>query len=310
MTSLQLIAIGLGAVGAGAILMIVVALTRETSGDRVQARLGQFGTKQIQTLESIELQQPFFERSLRPLVRRFSRGAGRLSSASFASRTASRLATAGSPGFLTVPDWIALKVIVAGGLGFGILLLLLLIRAPFTTALLMGLLFTGIGYIAPEFWLGSRIRQRKRQIVRMLPDSLDLLTISVRAGLGFDAALQRVVENVPGPLTEELRRALAEIRVGKQRREALRAIIPRTDVRALTNFIGAILQAEQLGVPIARVLQVQSEQLRIERRQRAETSAAKAPVKMLLPLVGCILPSLFVVILGPALILISQGLPG
>jgi tight adherence protein C len=174
----------------------------------------------------------------------------------------------------------------------------------------MTLLFVGIGYVAPEFWLGQRIRARQHQIVRRLPDSLDLLTISVRAGLGFDAALQRVVEKVPGPLSVEFRRALAEIRVGKQRREALRAIVPRTQVRPLTSFIGAILQAEQLGVPIARVLQIQAEQLRIERRQRAEASAGKAPVKMLFPLIGCILPALFVVILGPALILISTSLPG
>ena len=133
----------------------------------------------------------------------------------------------------------------------------------------------------------------------MIPDALDLLTISVRAGLGFDAALGKVVEKLKGPLTEEFRRALAEVRVGKARRDALRDIVPRTEVQALTNFIGAIIQAEQLGVSISKVLQVQSEQLRIERRQRAEEMAAKAPIKMLFPLVGCIFPSLFIVILGP-----------
>ena len=127
-------------------------------------------------------------------------------------------------------------------------------------------------------------------------------------GLGFDAALGKVVEKLKGPLTEEFRRALAEIRVGKPRRDALRDIVPRTEVQALTNFIGAIIQAEQLGVSISKVLQVQSEQLRIERRQRAEEMAAKAPIKMLFPLVGCIFPSLFIVILGPAIILIIIGL--
>ena len=147
----------------------------------------------------------------------------------------------------------------------------------------------------------------QKAIIRMIPDSLDLLTISVRAGLGFDAALQKVVEKVKGPLSDEFRRALAEVRVGKQRRDALRDIIARTDVPPLTNFIGAIIQAEQLGVSISKVLQVQSEQLRIERRQRAEEQAAKAPIKMLFPLVGCIFPSLFIVILGPAIILIVQN---
>jgi tight adherence protein C len=307
---MPLIAIGLGAISAGAILMIFVALTREGAGDRVQSRLDDLGRRQVQTLESIELEQPFFDRSIRPIIRRLSGTASRLSTASFATRTDSRLAIAGNPSDLGVPDWLALKVISLLVAGIGGALVLLIFRASFSTVILLGLVFAAIGYVGPEFWLGQRIRQRQKQILKRLPDSLDLLTVSVRAGLGFDAALQRVVEKVPGPLSEEFRRALSEIRVGRQRREALRAIVPRTDVKALTTFIGAILQAEQLGVPIARVLQIQSEQLRIERRQRAEATAAKAPVKMLFPLVGCILPALFVVILGPALILISTSLPG
>ena len=167
-----------------------------------------------------------------------------------------------------------------------------------------------VGYIAPEFWLGRRIRARQKAILLQIPDALDLLTISVRAGLGFDAALAKVVEKLQGPLVDEFRRALAEVRVGKARRDALRDIVPRTEVAALTNFIGAIIQAEQLGVSISKVLQVQSEQLRIERRQRAEEMAAKAPIKMLFPLVGCIFPSLFIVILGPAIILIIKNLAG
>ena len=122
----------------------------------------------------------------------------------------------------------------------------------------------------PEFWLGGRVKKRQKAILLQIPDALDLLTISVRAGLGFDAALGKVVEKLKGPLVDEFRRALAEVRVGKARREALRDIVPRTEVQPLTNFIGAIIQAEQLGVSISKVLQVQSEQLRIERRQRAE----------------------------------------
>jgi tight adherence protein C len=165
----------------------------------------------------------------------------------------------------------------------------------------------GVGYLAPEFWLGQKIRSRRQAILESLPDSIDLLTISVRAGLGFDAALTRVAEEVAGPLSDEFRRALAEIRVGKERRDALRDIVARTQVPPVTSLIGAILQAERLGVPISRVLQVQSETLRVERRQRAEEMAAKAPIKILFPLVGCIFPSLFIVILGPALILIIRN---
>jgi tight adherence protein C len=306
---MPLIAIGLGAICAGSILIIVVALSRELSGNRVEARLNQFGRPVVHTLEEIELEKPFLERGLRPIVRRLSGATTRLTSASFAASTAKRLETAGNPGDLTVPDWLALKVIVGGLLGGGLFVLFLIFRSPLTTALIIGLGGVGIGFVGPEFWLRTRIRERKRLILKTLPDSLDLLTISVKAGLGFDAALQRVVDKVPGPLSYEFRIALAEIRVGKQRRDALRAILPRTDVKPLSAFIGAVLQAEALGVPIARVLQIQSEQIRIERRQRVETSAAKAPVKMLFPLVGCILPALFVVILGPAIILIAQNLP-
>jgi tight adherence protein C len=172
------------------------------------------------------------------------------------------------------------------------------------------LLGFGIGFLLPEFWLGNKIKARQKVILKMIPDTLDLLTISVRAGLGFDAALAKVVEKMPGPLTDEFRRALAEVRVGKARRDALRDMIPRTNVGPLSAFIGAIIQAEQLGVSISKVLQVQSDQLRIERRQRAEEQAAKAPIKMLFPLVGCIFPSLFIVILGPALISIMQTMGG
>ncbi len=171
---------------------------------------------------------------------------------------------------------------------------------------MLGIVGFGIGFLLPEFWLGNKIKARQKVILKMIPDTLDLLTISVRAGLGFDGALAKVVEKLPGPLTDEFRRALAEVRVGKARREALRDMVPRTNVQPLSNFIGAIIQAEQLGVSISKVLQVQSEQLRIERRQRAEEMAARAPIKMLFPLVGCIFPSLFIVILGPALISIVK----
>jgi len=140
-----------------------------------------------------------------------------------------------------------------------------------------------------------------------LPDALDLLTISVEAGLGFDAALAKVVEKMYGPLVDEFRQALAEVRMGRSRRDALRDVASRADAQPVSNFIGAIVQAEQLGVPIAKVLQIQSNQLRIERRQRAEEAAAKAPVKMLFPMVGCIFPTIFIVILGPAVVTVMGG---
>ncbi|MBM4408753.1 MAG: type II secretion system F family protein [Chloroflexi bacterium] len=294
-------------VAAGAVLLIFYGLAGKSPVDPVQARLIQLGSMQARNLEELELQQPFLERTLKPLATRLSGSVARITSASFASRTQRRLALAGNPGDLTVSEWLGMKGIFAL-LGGGLLaVLMLLLSSGIVMVLTVGLFGTGMGYIGPEFWLGKRIKARQKAILRMIPDSLDLLTISVRAGLGFDAALAKVVEKVEGPLSEEFRRALAEVRVGKTRRDALRDIVPRTEVGPLTNFIGAIIQAEQLGVSISKVLQVQSEQLRIERRQRAEEMAAKAPIKMLFPLVGCIFPSLFIVILGPAIILIVQN---
>ena len=266
---------------------------------------------QAKNLEELELQAPFLERTLRPLAGRLSATTTRFTSSSFTAQTEKNLALAGNPGGLRVADWMGIKAISA--VVFAILFFLLFTFALNTGIVLgvaLGAVGVVVGYIAPEFWLSRRRRARQHAIVMELPDALDLLTISVRAGLGFDAALAKVVEKMEGPLVDEFRRALAEVRVGKARRDALRDIIPRTEVPALTNFIGAIIQAEQLGVAISKVLQVQSEQLRIERRQRAEEMAAKAPIKMLFPLVGCIFPSLFIVILGPAIILIIKNLAG
>ena len=298
-------------VAAIAILLIFTGLAGNSPVDPVQARLTQLGTMQAKNLEELELQQPFFERTIRPIAARLSGATSRVASTSFTQTTEKRLALAGNPGGLRTADWLGIKA-VGAIVGAGIFILIFgiigVLGLPPILRLVMIPIGAMFGYTIPEFWLGGRVRKRQKAILLMIPDALDLLTISVRAGLGFDGALGKVVEKLKGPLTEEFRRALAEIRVGKARRDALRDIVPRTEVPALTNFIGAIIQAEQLGVSISKVLQVQSEQLRIERRQRAEEMAAKAPIKMLFPLVGCIFPSLFIVILGPAIILIMINL--
>ena len=300
-----LLPVVIAAAAAVAIVLIALGLAGGSAVDPVQARLTQLGTMQARNLEEIELQQPFLDRTFRPLVGKLSGTASRFTSVSFTQTAEKRLAMAGNPGDLRVADWLGIKVISA--VVFAILFFLVftfLLGTGAVLGVLIGLVGIMFGYIAPEFWLGRRVRGRQHAILLQIPDALDLLTISVRAGLGFDAALGKVVEKMNGPLTDEFRRALAEVRMGKARRDALRDIVPRTEVVPLTNFIGAIIQAEQLGVSISKVLQVQSEQLRIERRQRAEEMAAKAPIKMLFPLVGCIFPSLFIIILGPAIILI------
>jgi tight adherence protein C len=301
---LPIVMAGLAGVG---VLLVFYAMAGSRSVDPVQARLSQLGSMQAKTLEELELQQPIFERTLRPLATRLSGVAQRFASPQKVSRTEKRLSMAGNPGDLRTIDFLGLKFVVAAILALIFFVVGLLTGSAafgFVAALALG----GLGFFFPEIWLSRRIKKRQKQVLLAVPDTLDLLTISVRAGLSFDGALAKVVEKVKGPLSEEFRRALAEVRVGKARRDALRDIVGRTDVPALSNFIGAIVQAEQLGVPIAKVLQVQSEQLRIERRQRAEEAAAKAPIKMLFPLVGCIFPSMFIVILGPAVILIALNM--
>lgn len=294
---------------AGGVLLIVWALLGTRSADPVQARLTQLGTLEgVTSLEEIELQQPLMDRTLRPMMRRLSGIGTRLSSPGRVGRTESKLAEAGYPYGLRTIDFMGLKVVVAlAASGLGFLLFGLAMGNP-SQGFIIALGGLVIGFFAPDYWLTTRIRARQKAILLAIPDVLDLLTISVKAGLGFDAALGKVVEKTQGPLTDEFRRTLAEVRIGKARRDALREMVGRTNVPALTNFVSAIIQAEQLGVAIANVLEVQSEQLRIQRRQRAEEMAAKAPIKMLFPLVGCIFPSMFIVILGPALILIANNL--
>jgi tight adherence protein C len=302
----MLIPILIAAMAGLAVLLIFVGLAGNKSMDPVQARLTQLGSMQARSLEEIELQQPLFERTLRPLAVRLSGLAQRMTSPTQRSRTELRLSQAGNPAALRTTDFLGMKLVVAG-IAAGVTAMLGILRGDPTFGIFAAVPMGGVGFFAPEFWLSRRIKARQAKILKAIPDTLDLLTISVRAGLSFDGALAKVVEKTTGPLAEEFTRVLAEVRVGKVRRDALRDVIGRTEVPALTSFIGAIIQAEQLGVSISKVLQVQSEQLRIERRQRAEQMAAKAPIKMLFPLIGCIFPSMFIVILGPALILIMGG---
>jgi tight adherence protein C len=294
---------------ASGVLLIVWALLGARSSNPVHARLSQLGTLEgVTSLEEIELQQPVMERTMRPVIRRMAGLGARLTSRERIGRTEAKLAGAGYPYGLRTVDFLGLKVVVAIAIsGLTFLLVGLVLSGP-SNGVVAAILMLLVGFFVPDFWLSRRIKGRQKAILMAIPDTLDLLTISVKAGLGFDAALGKVVEKTEGPLSDEFRRALAEVRIGKARRDALKELVARTNVPALTNFIGAIIQAEQLGVAIANVLEVQSEQLRIERRQRAEEMAAKAPIKMLFPLVGCIFPSMFIVILGPAMILIAANI--
>ncbi len=295
----------IAALAAAAVLLITYGLSARQTKDAVQQRLEQL-IVQPKSLEELELQAPLFERVMRPLVQRLSRVANRGDRGGLIARTDAKLERAGYPGGLRGADWMGVKLLATFVIGVGVAALMLA-TGHVELAVLFGLIGAVIGFMGPEFWLGSRGRKRSFEMVLQLPDVLDLLTISVEAGLGFDAALAKVVEKMEGPLVQEFQQALAEIRMGRTRRDALRDVVARADSQPISNFIGAIVQAEQLGVPIAKVLQIQSQQLRIERRQRAEEAAAKAPVKMLFPMVGCIFPTIFIVILGPAIVTVMKG---
>jgi tight adherence protein C len=295
----------IAALAAAAVLLLTIGLTARPPKDAVQARLEQL-VAQPKSLEEFELQQPFAERVLRPLVRRLSRVGRSGDQGGVIARTDAKLEKAGYPGGLRGADWMGVKILCT--IVFAVVFFFLgLLMGKAAFGFIAALMGAALGFLGPEFWLGSQIKKRSMAMILQLPDALDLLTISVEAGLGFDAALAKVVEKMEGPLVNEFRQALAEIRMGRTRRDALRDIVGRAEAQPVANFIGAIVQAEQLGVPIAKVLQIQSQQLRIERRQRAEEAAAKAPVKMLFPMVGCIFPTIFIVILGPAVIAVMSG---
>jgi tight adherence protein C len=220
-----------------------------------------------------------------------------------------RLVVAGEP--MTLNGFLTLQVLTTGA--FLLLPPLLVLAAglslsPFVVIFIA--FFAGVGLILPYVWLQQRVGQRRNQIIKNLPDSFDLITTCVEAGLGLDAALARVAEKVEGPFADELRRMLREISLGKMRRDALRELGERTGVPDLVSFVNAVIQAEEMGSSVGVVLRVQAEQLRIRRRQRAEQQAFQAPIKMIFPLVLCIFPTLFIVILGPAVITIMNEFSG
>ncbi len=298
---IAIVALGLG--------MVLVALgMRRTQPDSINDRLSQF-TERPLSLEELELQQPFSQRVVVPVMRTILNALGKLSPKASAEKTRLNLQQAGNPGNI--------NPVMFGGMRLGLALLLVALvglvtfrSMAFTQALLYTAIGGVIGYLMPGIWLGQQIKKRKHNIVKALPDALDLLTISVEAGLAFDSALQRVSEKWDNELSKEFRRMLTDVRLGRSSREALKEMAARCGVDDVQSFIAAVIQAQQLGVSIGKILRVQSDQMRIRRRQRAEEAAQKAPIKMLFPMVFLIFPALFVVILGPAVPRIMNSLNG
>lgn len=263
----------------------------------IDERLSKF--TDTMSLEQLELQQPFHQRVIVPLVQSTLETIGKFSPKQNAEKLKRSLQAAGNPGGITPVTFAGMRVglALAMGLIFGIVTITSMSQQE---ALMYTPLGFVLGYLMPGIWLGQKIKKRKKDIVKALPDALDLLTISVEAGLGFDIALKRVTDKWDNELGKEFKRVLSDIALGRSRREALRDMAIRTDVEDVQIFTSAIIQAEQLGVSIAKILRLQSDQMRIRRRQRAEEQAQRAPILMLFPMVFLIFPSIFVVILGPA----------
>jgi tight adherence protein C len=226
----------------------------------------------------------------------------------YTENLARKTVLAGSPAGYEVDRLLVLKLLgLASGLVWIPLIFMVLGLQGLPSILMTGVLWTG-SFLAPDLSLANKIETRQHQIAVALPDILDLLVISVEAGLGFEQAIERTASSVPGPLSEEFRRVLQETRMGATRADALRAMDERTQVEELRSFILAMLQADAFGVSVSRILRSQADEMRVRRRLAAEEQAEKAPVKMLFPLVFCIFPAVFVVVLGPALIQINQVL--
>lgn len=253
-----------------------------------------------------EIERPFAERVIAPLGERLVGLGRRLVRADTARKIQYRLNIAGNPPAWDVNRILGLKVLglaLLGGLGF---LYVLGMSWPFYRVVLATALLAAVGYVLPNVLLYNAGQKREALMRNALPDAMDLLTISVEAGLGFDAAVSRVARNGDGPLNLEFARLLQEMQLGMGRTDAMRAMADRTSLADLKSFCGAMIQADSLGIPIARVLRIQSQEMRTKRRQRAEEKAQQVPVRIMIPLVLFILPCLFIVILGPAGIQIAE----
>jgi tight adherence protein C len=296
--------IALGLLVLAALVLLAIRLRRSQEPTSVEDRLEEFATlDQPPTLEEIELSQPFTQRVLIPLIEGLASLIKRFTPQERLESIRHRLDVAGNPYGWSAMQFLGLQLlstILFGGMGIVMVFVskqMTLTRRVF----LMGIIGAA-GYYLPALWLRSKGSRRQREIRRSMPNALDLLTICVEAGLGFDGAMARVAEKWNDELSREFTRVLQEIQLGKLRRDALRSMSDRIDINEMSTFVAAIVQAEELGVSIAKVLRIQSEEMRRRRRQRAEELARQAPIKMLPAIAFLIFPAIFVVLLGPAVI--------
>jgi tight adherence protein C len=297
----------------GAITLVVIGLRDRRESDPLQQRLAEFAARgETATLEEIELSQPISDRVIIPVARRIGELVSRITPQNALQATAHRLELAGSPRGMDPAIFWALKIILAVAIA-GFMLFIFTIGSidwSWGRKILVLAGFVALGFYFPEMILTSRIQRRQKAIRRAMPDALDLLTICVEAGLGFDGAVQKVSEKWDNELSRAFGRVILELSLGKLRREALRDMADRIGIPEMTSFVAAIIQSEQLGVSMAKVLRIQADQMRIKRRQIAEEAAHKAPIKMLIPMALLIFPSICIVLMTPALLSLLRSTLG
>ena len=280
-----------------------------SNADVVEGRLRIYETGVPLTVEQMELREPFLDRVVRPFFKRV----GRLIEQSLPERARQQISlslqVAGRPGGMSAGDFIAVRYALTAALCVLGILIGALLRNPLALALLAAV-GAVIGLYGPTFWLRSRLNSRRSEIQLELPDVIDVLVVCVEAGLTFESSMERVVEKYDHALSEEFGRVMQEIRLGRPRLEALEDMGERTGVDELNNFVQAIIQSEQLGSGISRILRIQSDEIRLKRLLTAQERGARASLKMLLPMLGCIFPTLWVILLGPAALLAMHYLRG
>lgn len=299
-----LIGIGIVVILGAVVLVYIGTRSPEAIDNRIlQERLEDFNKRgEDVNLEKIEMSMPFRDRIVIPIARKMGELAIHFTPQNALQNVSRKLELAGSPARLEPTIFLAIQFTTAFFLGGAILLSMTLgtNNFPVGQKFLFIVGATLIGYFLPQMWLTSKINKRQKEVRKALPDALDLLTICVEAGLGFDAALAKVTEKWESELSLSFARVIQEIGLGKLRREALRDMADRIGLPELSSFVAAIIQSEQLGVSMAKVLRIQSDQMRVKRRQLAQEEAHKAPVKMLIPMTLLIFPSLMLVLMSPA----------
>lgn len=291
------------------ILIYVGSRVPRQEEDPLEARLAEFSQRgENVSLEEIEMSQSFQERVVYPLLRQFGEMAARFTPQNALQDITQKLERSGKAGWIDASMFLSLRFVAA--FVFSVVAFFLFtfstVKQPLPTAILYSLIAMVLGFFFPQLWLNEQIKKRQQEVQKALPDALDLLTICVEAGLGFDAAMSNVAQKWDNELSLAFARAIREVQLGKVRRDALRDMADRIDLSDLTSFVAAVVQSEQLGVSMAKILRIQADQMRMRRRQLAEEKAHQAPVKMLLPMVGFIFPSIFIVLMTPAILRIMQ----